>query len=629
MAYLDLMDKVSKGDHAQRDKRSVGEVPDVADRKFVRAIVQAFGLALILLLGVGISFFTTHARQISLGAQTLAEYDYVLTLSRIQQNIIEEQSAQRGYILTGNTLYLSEYDASRAALPGQLDHLAKILPSQNRYLFDQLSHEIYSTQANLDDLNGIIHLSGLKTTEELAVMNKGEASIGPVMELIGNITRQHKLDIELLAREREELFDRLLELGVTAIVFAFLLCGGAAILFARRRLSKLEIERSTALQNARLVAQRNEFSLANDSLELASKRFEMLFQSIPVVCVYTDTHGGILEWNEAAEKMFGWTRDEALRLTVFQTIVPPSQIAEAKRCVAAAVSGRSLSEMQWLCLTKEGHQIDVMAYVIPMLGDDGEPIGTLASMVDITQRKAIERLKSEFVSTVSHELRSPLTSISGALGLVCSGASGTLSDEASRLCQIANKNTDRLVRLINDILDIERIDSGHFSFNFVECLMTDLVRSTVEKERAAATASSVSICLTSGPADLRILADPDRIMQVVHNLISNAVKFSPQGCEVTVKVQQIDSSVVVSIEDCGPGIPTKFRSRLFDRFAQADGGDTRQKGGSGLGLSISKSIIELHNGKIWFDPCMVGTRFSFQLPLIEDSEAGNHPGESL
>jgi len=590
--------------------------------------VLAFGLAFVVLLGVGISLCAIYLSQSRLRVKTIAEYDFLVSLNKVRQTITEEQSAQRGYIITGDKLYLSKYDANTDALPEQIAHLDKILPSQNRYLFDRLSHDIYSTQAGLNNTETTIRNSGVTKDEELTLLNSGEASVNLLKESIDKISIQHKHYVLLLSRQRDKLFGTLLVLVSVLILIVFLLCGGAAILVVRKRSARLEIERLRAAQNALLVAQRNEFSQANDRLELAAKRFEALFQSIPVVCIYTDVDGGIMEWNQASERMFGWTRDEALRLTIFETVVPPANVPEARRSLAAVVSGKSMSGAQLACLTKEGHQIDMMAYLIPMLGDDGETIGTLTAMVDITQRKAIERLKSEFVSTVSHELRSPLTSISGALGLICNGATGTLSDEASRLCQIANKNTDRLVRLINDILDVERIDSGHLAFSFVECNVADLARVAIEKERALADASSVSVFLSVGPPDLKVLADSDRIVQAMQNLISNAVKFSPAGCEVTVSVQQADSMVTVSVEDCGSGIPVEFRPRLFDRFAQADGGNTRQRGGSGLGLSICKSIVELHGGTIWFEPCKVGTRFSFQLPLEEDGKVSHHESVS-
>ncbi len=238
---------------------------------------------------------------------------------------------------------------------------------------------------------------------------------------------------------------------------------------------------------------------------------------------------------------------------------------------------------------------------------------------DITERKKVERLKNEFVSTVSHELRTPLTSIRGSLGLVLGGISGEISSQTRTMIEIAYKNTERLVRLINDILDIEKIESGKLVFEMRPLDIVSLVEQTLEANQAYGQEYGVSIELVQFEEGLKVRGDNDRLTQVLTNLISNAVKFSPQGGTVKIGVERYKTGLLrVSIKDDGPGIPLEFQNRIFQKFAQADNSNTRQKGGTGLGLSIARAIVESHGGELDFETDIgIGTSFYFDLPLWE------------
>ena len=234
-----------------------------------------------------------------------------------------------------------------------------------------------------------------------------------------------------------------------------------------------------------------------------------------------------------------------------------------------------------------------------------------------TERKRLERLKDEFVSTVSHELRTPLTSISGSLGLLMGNAVGTLPDRMARLLAIAHTNSQRLVRLVNDILDIEKMEEGRVVFNFRRVEVRSLVEQAIEANRGFAESFDVRIRLenacTAAAADVR--ADPDRLAQVITNLLSNAIKFSPADHEVVVAIEKRTDIVRLTVRDHGPGIPVDFRPLIFEKFAQADAKDTRQKGGTGLGLSIVKQIVDRLSGNVGFDDALGGgTIFHVELP---------------
>ncbi|MFT7624483.1 MAG: signal transduction histidine kinase, partial [Myxococcota bacterium] len=229
--------------------------------------------------------------------------------------------------------------------------------------------------------------------------------------------------------------------------------------------------------------------------------------------------------------------------------------------------------------------------------------------------RAAERIKNEFLSVISHELRTPLTSIRGSLGLLEAGVLGALPDEAQEIVGIARSNTERLVQLINDILDLEKLDAGRVELRLEDISVLDVVASAArDLEIVAAQAGARLVCAEIA-ADVRVRGDRDRLVQVLTNLVSNAIKYSPTGGTVELRVAAVADAVRVTVTDEGPGVPEAERERLFRKFAQGDSSDTRQKSGTGLGLAISKAIVEQHGGRIGLDPTGPGGAcFWFELP---------------
>ena len=254
----------------------------------------------------------------------------------------------------------------------------------------------------------------------------------------------------------------------------------------------------------------------------------------------------------------------------------------------------------------------------PMLDETGDHIGAVVVFRDVTERRAIETLKSEFVSTVSHELRTPLTSIRGALGLLSSGLLGPVADKGQRMLEIAVANTDRLVRLINDILDIERIESGR----------VELTRSVVDaqavvdqaREGLQSMADAEGIRIVAEPFAATLWGDSDRVIQMLTNLIGNAIKFSPANTTVTLSGSAGATEFTFCVADEGRGVPEDKLASIFQRFNQVDTSDSRAKGGSGLGLAICQSIVTAHGGRIWAEKNEpAGTRVQFTIPLARPS----------
>ena len=332
--------------------------------------------------------------------------------------------------------------------------------------------------------------------------------------------------------------------------------------------------------------------------------------SVELLCI-AGFDGYFKQLNQAWERTLGFSLEE-LKNRPFIELLHPDDLASTEAESQRLRLGVEVVDFENRYLTKDGSYrwLSWRASSAPELGL------IYAVARDIEDQKQIERMKNDFVSVVSHELRTPLTSIRGALGLLAGGVAGELPEKARALLDIAAKNSDRLGRLINDILDIEKIESGKMGFRFSPQDVMAVLELAVESNRSYAEAYEVELRIVASVTDVQVWADADRLQQVVANLLSNACKYSPRGGVVEVAAtRQSDGRVRVSVTDHGRGIAPEFQARIFERFAQADTSSTRQKGGTGLGLSISKAIVERHGGQIGFESEPgVATTFFFDLP---------------
>ncbi|HWH22085.1 MAG TPA: ATP-binding protein, partial [Allosphingosinicella sp.] len=333
--------------------------------------------------------------------------------------------------------------------------------------------------------------------------------------------------------------------------------------------------------------------------------------------------GRIDDLNEAAARMLGYDQQELIGKEVGSFLdgeEGTTASLEALQLLAARKMGR-VQEMD--IRRRDGSTIPAEVALSPMKLSGGTFL--VAVVRDISRRKEVERLKNEFVSTVSHELRTPLTSIAGSLGLVSGGAAGQIPPAAERLIKIAHSNSERLVRLINDILDIEKIESGKMPLQQKPIPLRQFLENAVQANLAFAEQYDVRLELVGAPSGGCLLGDEDRLMQVVTNLLSNAVKFSPSGGTVGIEAVPRGEMYRISVSDEGPGIPEDFRDRIFGKFAQANASATREKGGTGLGLSIVREIVTRHGGQVSYETeTGVGTRFHVDLPAAEAGAAVEH-----
>jgi PAS domain S-box-containing protein len=331
-------------------------------------------------------------------------------------------------------------------------------------------------------------------------------------------------------------------------------------------------------------------------------RLNSTLDNIVDAIVTINESGSIESWSKGAERLFGYTTDEILHRSVKNLVADQHAFTLDGSLRGPTSTGEQRAHgqrRQIEALHKDGHKIPVDLGLSEMyIGSRRLFVGIVR---DISERLEIDRMKTGFVSTVSHELRTPLTSIGGSLGLLAGGAAGPLSAKAAKLIDIAKQNSDRLVRLINDILDLEKAESGKLELRMEEQPLVPIVEQVIELNRGYADSFGVSIKLEPRDGDATVLVDRDRFIQVLTNLMSNAVKYSPKGSVVRVTVTASGGVAKVNVIDEGPGVPPGFEKRIFQKFSQADSSDTRAKGGTGLGLSIAKTLMERFGGGIDFE----------------------------
>ncbi|HEX5870205.1 MAG TPA: response regulator, partial [Longimicrobium sp.] len=373
--------------------------------------------------------------------------------------------------------------------------------------------------------------------------------------------------------------------------------------------------RRLAEVNRALEAEVHEKVLARDALARLSRQNELILESAAEGIYGIDPHGYTLFLNPAAARMLG-TRPEEVIGRPFEAVLgmgAGEAGGDGVNAVRATLSTGTPREVKDAHFRRTDGSAFPVEYASTPIVEEGQITGAVVSFRDVTERREVDRLKDEFVSVVSHELRTPLTSIRGSLGLLAAGKLGEVPEKGRRMLDIAVQNTDRLVRLINDILDIERIESGRVTMELHPTDAADLAHQAVDVMQAMAEKAGVRLYAWADRQPME--ADADRILQVLTNLLSNAIKFSPPGGEVTVNVDREGPEVVFRVRDGGRGIPEDRLESIFERFQQVDSSDAREKGGTGLGLAICRSIVQQHGGRIWVESEPgVGSTFTFTLP---------------
>ena len=336
---------------------------------------------------------------------------------------------------------------------------------------------------------------------------------------------------------------------------------------------------------------------------------QRILDATPVGILHLDPEGRIVYANPAATRILGYSVEEL----VGQPIRTHLQFSGPTPGVDEAMQILPLGED--LCWREDGSSFPIECDSAP-LEEDGQVVGSVLTFRDISERRAIDELKDERISIVSHELRTPLTSIRSALGMLGGGLMDAQPAKRDRLLEIAMTNADRLIRLVNDMLDLARLESDRPGLMYVPCDPAELMQHAADGVRALAEAAKITLDVR--PVHTHVMGDPDRLLQVLTNLLANAIKFSPPGgATVWMEAEEADGELIIRVRDEGRGIPAQMLEAIFDRFQQVEVGDTREKGGTGLGLAICRSIVTQHNGQIWAESTIgAGTTMCVALPAM-------------
>lgn len=518
-------------------------------------------------------------------------------VASLQIALLRMQLAARNYVVTGGAFYRDSVYQLRDNVGTDLARLRSLVsdnPSQTQRV-DALKLLLDAQLARLQAL--------LAVGPDVARRQEALALIR--LDAAGEDERSRHLlmldwDERRLLTERnfasEEMLGRTHWL-LRALVLVACLAGSAAVLLCLLRL------RSNARRYRELAHAQEGAQGLIVALRRSESRLTAILDHAHDGIVLASGDGVIRLANAACQAIFGMEPDDLAGRPI-TTLLPN---ARGDKPLAGTMAARR----------GDGSEFPVELSNGTMQLDDEQAFVFIIR--DVTERQRLDRLKSEFVSTVSHELRTPLTSIRGSLGLIVAGTAGALPEPMMRLLKIAHANCERLVALINDILEIERMEAGRALFQFADIDLAELAREAVDSTLPFAAQHQASIAIAAAPAEpVFVRADRNRIMQVLANLLSNAAKFSPPSGTVEISLVVAGGDAMIIVSDRGGGVPEEFRPRLFQKFAQADSSDVKRAGGTGLGLSICKTIIERHGGSIGFrEREGGGSGFWFRLPRIE------------
>lgn len=372
------------------------------------------------------------------------------------------------------------------------------------------------------------------------------------------------------------------------------------------------------------------------NLEVSEERFSLAAKGASVgIWDWVDVTGSEVVWSDQFYRLLGYEPgDIPASLDSFLSILHPDDHEKTFKAVQDHFYHNLPFKIEYRLLCKDENYKWFLGTGQAVWDKNGQPRRMIGSIMDIQTQKNAELLKDEFVSTVSHELRTPLTSIVGSIGLIRSGRFGQIDPEMDKLLRIAASNGDRLVRLINDILDIEKITAGTIDFKRERLMVSDLVNQSIELNGTMLLQMETNVRVEDRSNGARIVGDQHRLHQAITNLLSNAAKFSPPNAPITVQITDEDGEVGIHVSDRGQGIPADQLELIFDRFVQVESSMTRNKGGSGLGLSITQAIAEAHQGRINVSSQVgKGSTFSLIFPnadaLIEQKPTIYQDGSKL
>lgn len=557
------------------------------------ALLSALGPILLAAMALWLGSETRHS---TVARQELRRsFEYQSEVERLGSLLKDAETGQRGYLIAGDHSFLAPYDQARARLADQIVRVEQSTPAAgaDRADLERLKRLIAGKFAEMQTVIDIRDRSGAEAAAARLRKGLGKRLMDDIRLVIDRMEQRGVVTLATAQRidiDRRAHNIRMIWWGIALVALA-----AAAVGFLMGRSAR----------------HRNQLAIDNEE---QSARRRAIFDAVTDGLITVNPSGTIEKINPAAERIFGYASDELLRRDI-STIV---DIAPGEGSFLERVGLRDgellkteMLDLPGCTAAGEDVSLDIVLGTMPL--PDG--IHIVLAIRDATARKEIDRLKDDFISTVSHELRTPLTSVVGSLALLRSGAAGALPAEAQRLAEIAETNSQRLIRLINDILDIDQIRKGRMAFDYAVIDLRDVMTKAVHAMQGLADRRSIRIESQVPSAPVMACADADRLIQVAGNLLSNAIKFSPEGSTVRFELLEGAEDHVIQITDQGPGIDPDFASSIFSRFAQSARPNKQMIAGTGLGLAISREIVRSHGGEISFENRREGgARFAFSIP---------------
>jgi signal transduction histidine kinase/CHASE3 domain sensor protein len=608
---------------------------------FSQKIMVWFGLAALALALLGTLTLQSHGRTNATTTLVSHTYEVIHHLEDTLSLAQDIETGQRGYVLTGRSEYLEPY---RSALPviaqnvRDLERMTRDNPLQQQRV-RSLSSALARKQKIATQIVSLRERAGFPSAQHFVLSGRGKSAMDEVRRAVATMQQEEvrllkERRFEAKRSEKQSVLFTCAALGFGMLV---LLAGYHVVM--REVKAREHSEAELSLRKALLEAQ-NEAS--PDGILALAPDGTTLFSNYAFTQLWELTHESIESANseQPGAEQFGaeqldneqlgferqnltegkmCSKNSLIFAPILKLLQSPATFHTVLRRLQSQLNRCESGEVR----LRDGRTIEWYSSPLNVPSQDGETrhVGRAWFFRDITERKEVDRMKAEFVSTVSHELRTPLTAIRGSLGLVGGGALGEVPDKVKPLIQIAVNNTDRLIRLINDILDIEKIESRKIEMHMEALPLIPLLHQAIDANRAVCEQNDIELKLVLQQLDGQVRVDRERFLQVMTNLISNAAKFSPPETTVHIGAVRQGNTLRISVSDHGPGISKKFQSRIFGKFEQADSSDTRAQGGSGLGLSITKAIVEMFGGSISFNTSSNGTTFLVDLPEHRVQEA--------
>lgn len=588
------------------------------------------GLLLVFIpLAIGLIFIGTLSfllQRSQMEAERLLLSKAIISQANVVSRLFVDASlAMSSYCLTGVPIYSDRYAATKKSLYDELVKLEALKPGEEteRTLLKNISDKAMEGTGLLDNSRQVLDTFGndnLVTRQQLKKIRSVAGVLEPDMEALTTFEKKSEVESSTAGSGASGLLRIVLMGGVLLnICVSF----GVALLLRDFVLTRLNVMRDNsyrlsrreslnpALEGTDEIAEldRAFHDMANALNEAHRKERALVENAVEVICSIDD-RGVISEVNPAANSLWEYAPDELLGQRFINLVADQDRDATSEKFDEARKS-KGVTKFESRTMAKSGKAVDVQWAVSWSPGDNS----LYCVIHDVSERKKLEELKREFIQMVSHDLRVPLTSLQMTLDLLLSGVYGELTEKGRPRIEHAFSELERLINLINQLLEFERMESGKVEIYAEPTELSEVVTRSVEAVRSLAERGKLT--LQTKVFEIEIPADGGKLIQVLVNLLGNAIKFSPQNTTVSATMEMFDDYVEVRIADQGKGIPSEFRDKIFDRFEQVSIDDNRVKGGAGLGLAISKSIVVAHRGTIGVDSEEgIGSTFWLRLPLV-------------